>query len=227
MKGATRNRFNRRSTARSLIQFILFVSIVHGARGYELQNDPRLPDDLRIKATSIRYVGTTQVDIFDKKYTGSIFSILANVKVETLEGVPDLEVYEVVPAEYEIAVIDDSSKIIHNELIEKIYSTWSAKQLSSIDLYYFYFSLKSNQYALTVIPAIVNQPITYYFFWVNGRVFKVIFKSFKQKAGLGALDAFTFDNLRIRLGDSEVKAYQVPFSIPKAFLALHKQGFFK
>jgi hypothetical protein len=213
-------------SAMQLIQVILLVSFLYGDIGYGAQKDSNLLDDVRIKAASIEYSGITEVEIFDKKYAGSLFSIAANVNVETVEGFPDLEEYEVVPAKFEIIVIEDKSKIIHNELVEKIYNTWSKKKLYSDDLYYFYFSLKADQYVLSIIPSGV-EIAKYYFFWVNGRVFKITFKSFGQKSGLGPVSAFTSENLRIRLANSEMKAFQFPFSIPKHFLELYKEGFFK
>jgi len=207
---------------------IVLLQCALAANGYALQADPGLPEDIQIINGSVKYSGTTQIEIFGQKHVGSVFSIAANVKAETEEGFPNLEVYEIVPAEFEIIVVEDKSKTIHDALIERIYDTWSKNKLYSVDLYYYYFSIKSGQYVLTAVPAAVAEiRAGNYFFWVNGRVFKVVFKSFKGKGGFGVVDSFASDNLRIRIANVEVKAYQVPYRTMKDFVKLYNEGFFK
>jgi hypothetical protein len=107
-----------------------------------------------------------------------------------------------------------------------MYDLWSRKELFSGE-YFFDFSVKNNNYVLSVMPDLVNVK-SFYFIWVNGRAVKVAFKGFrdKEKGGWGVMDGFTTDNLRIRVADAEFRAYQYPLRPHKKFLDLYKRGFF-
>jgi hypothetical protein len=40
--------------------------------------------------------------------------------VETEEGFPNLEVYETVPADFEIITVEDKDKTVHDALVERV-----------------------------------------------------------------------------------------------------------
>jgi hypothetical protein len=154
--------------------------------------------------------------------------LTTKVKVQTLSAIgagKELQVYELKPANFEIFVIEDKDKTIHNAFVQTMYDIWSKKQLYSGE-YFFDFNTKDNEYALTAMPDLVNVK-EFYYIWVNGRVIKVVFKGFQEESGgWGVMDSFTSNNLRIKIANTEFKAYQFPLGFRKSFLKLYKAGFF-
>ncbi|MDT5123995.1 MAG: hypothetical protein QOC96_3477 [Acidobacteriota bacterium] len=186
-------------------------------------------ENLRFAADNIIYSGTEQISVFGKDYLASKFSLIVNVKVQTLCAIGSIntEVYEQVPADFEVFIVDDKDRNIHDTYIREMYGLWNKKELFSGE-YFFDFSIKGNNYVLSSMPSLVNVN-SFYFVWVNERVVKVVFKGFRDKAkgGWGVMDSFTSDNLRIQIADAEFKAYQYPLRPQKRFIELYKKGFFK
>lgn len=185
-------------------------------------------ENLRLDAADVTYFGIEQISILGKLYTASKFSVSATVQVQTFcaIGTVNTEVYERVPANFEIFVVEDKDRSIHDTLVRTMYDLWSRKEWY-LGESFFYFSMKDNHYVLTSMPGSVNVG-GFYFFWVNGRAVKVTFKGFqnKEQGGWGVMDSFTSDNLRIRVANTEFKAYQPPFGPQKSFLKLYRDGFF-
>jgi hypothetical protein len=185
-------------------------------------------ENLRFAKADVTYSGNEQIDILGKQYSASKYLISATVKVQTLcaIGTINTEIYQHVPASFEIFVIEDKDKNIHDAFVQTIYDLWSRKKLYSGESF-FNFSTKGKHYVLTSMPGSVNIK-GFYFFWVNGRAVKIVFKGFQEKrqGGWGVMDGFTDDNLRIKVADAEFKAYQFPLSPQKKFLKLYREGFF-
>ncbi|HEX8844841.1 MAG TPA: hypothetical protein VF791_09375 [Pyrinomonadaceae bacterium] len=185
-------------------------------------------EDLRLSASAISYSGTEQISFMGKSYPASNFSLTTKVQVQTLcaIGTVSTEVYERVPADFEISVVEDRDKSIHDAFVRAIYGLWSSKELYSGE-HFFDFGMKGNQYFLTSMPGSVNLE-GFYYVWVNGRLVKIVFKGFQNKGqgGWGVMDGFTADNLRIRISDAEFRAYQFPLRHQKRFLKLYQAGFF-
>jgi hypothetical protein len=182
-------------------------------------------ENLRFADADVTYSGDESINILGEQYSASKYSMSATVRVQTVcaIGTVNTEVYQRVTASFEIFVVEDKDKSIHDAFVKTIYDLWSRKELYSGESF-FDFSAKGSHYVLTSMPDLVN----FYFFWVNGRMVKIVFKGFreKQQQGWGVMDSFTADNLRIRVADAEFKAYQFPLSPQKKFLKLYREGFF-
>ena len=172
------------------------------------------------------YSGSEQINVLGQPYLASKYSLTATVKVQTLcaIGTINTEVYERVSANFEIFITEDIDRFVHNAFTRTMFDIWGKNELYSGE-YFYDFSIKGSDYLLTAMPNLANVK-DFYFLWVNGRVVKIVFKGFQNGEGWGVMDSFTSDKLRIRLSDSEFKAYQFPLSAKKRFVKLYKSGFF-
>jgi len=185
-----------------------------------------------LAAPDIAYAGSVETDVFGKLYRASKYSLVPLVEVQTLcaIGAVNTEVYERVPANFEIHVVEDKDRGIHDEMARKMYDIWNRKEIYSGE-YYYWFNAKDAEYSLTALHRSENLSglNSQYFIWVNERLIKIAFKGFvnKEQGGWGVVDSFTSDNLRIWLAGAEFKAYKFPLKVEKKFLELYKKGFFK
>jgi len=189
-------------------------------------------ENLRLAAPDIAYAGSVETDVFGKLYRASKYSLVPLVEVQTLcaIGAVNTEVYERVPANFEIHVVEDKDRGIHDEIARKMYDIWNRKKIYSGE-YYYWFNAKDAEYSLTALHRSENLSglNSQYLIWVNERLIKIAFKGFvnKEQGGWGVVDGFTSDNLRIWLAGAEFKAYKFPLKVEKKFLELYKKGFFK
>jgi hypothetical protein len=185
-------------------------------------------ENLRLAAPDIAYAGIEETDVFGKLYRASKYSLVPFVEVQTLcaIGAVNTEVYERVAANFEIHIVEDEDRSIHNEMARKMYDIWNRKEIYSGE-YYYWFNAKDGAYALTALPDSVNVK-GLYFIWIKNRLIKITFKGFvnKEQGGWGVVDGFTADNLRIWLAGAEFKAYKFPLKVEKKYLELYKKGFF-
>jgi hypothetical protein len=188
----------------------------------------RALENLRLAAPDVAYAGIEETGVFGKLYKASKYSLVPLVEVQTLcaIGAVNTAVYERVAANFEIHIIEDDDRSIHDEIVRKMYEIWNRKEIYSGE-YYYWFNAKNGEYALTALPNLVNVK-GLYFIWVNKRLIKITFKGFenKEQGGWGVIDGFTYDNLRIRLAGAEFKAYKYPLKVEKKFIELYKKGFF-
>jgi len=191
--------------------------------------DYRPLENVRLAADDVTYAGSEQIEILGKSYLAIKYSMVAKIRVQTLcaIGTVNTEVYETFPANFDILVVDDKSRILHDSYVHSMYALWSRKELYSGE-WYFDFGIKDDRYVIAAMPDLVDKK-GFYFIWVNGRVIKFVFNGFRDKdaGGWGVMDSFTSDNLRIRIGDAEFRAYQYPLSARKKFLKLYRAGFFR
>jgi len=216
--------------------FIVLLTASGAAKGPRLEfrnfsskgPDYKALENLRLAAPDIAYAGIVETDVFGKLYKASKYSLIPLVEVQTLcaIGAVNTEVYERVPANFEIHVVEDEDRGIHDEMARKMYEVWNRKEIYSGE-YYYWFNAKDAEYAMTALPdrAEVNG---LYFIWVNKRLIKITFKGFvkREQGGWGVMYGFTSDNLRIWLAGAEFKAYKFPLKVEKKFLELYKKGFF-
>jgi len=184
-------------------------------------------ENLRFAAGDIRYSGPETAEILERQYPGLKYHLTATVTVETSDaiGATYTSTYEKYAAQFEILVVDDRERTIHDAWVKQMYSIWKKKELYSGD-YYFDFHAKDKCYAIAAVPA--NQD-RFYFVWVNGRAIKIAFKGFvnRAQAGAGAIYDFTADRFRISIDNTYVKAYEYPLQPRKRFVRLYEEGFFR
>jgi hypothetical protein len=184
--------------------------------------------NLRLRADDIRYSDSETIDILGKPYSASKYVLMAEVTVETFEaiGATHISVHEKRPANFEIFVVDDRDRGIHDTFVREMYPLWKKNQLFS-GQYLFDFHVKQDHYVLTALPDLVNVK-SFYFIWVNGRAIEIRFKSFENnlEGAWGTMDSFTSDCLRIAIDNTEFRAYQYPFRPQKKFVDLFEKGFF-
>jgi hypothetical protein len=185
-------------------------------------------ENLRFAADDIQYSGSEMVDILGKPYSASRYALKVTVTVQTLcaVGATEMSVYEKLPANFDIFVVEDEARSIHDAFVARMYATWKKQELVSED-YYFDFRIKEARYVLTAMPGLINVK-SFYFIWVNGRAVKIVFKGFESNAkdGWGVMDSFTREAFRISVDGSEFDAYQYPHRAQKRFIKLYEEGFF-
>jgi hypothetical protein len=224
-----------------LVRFLLVILLARGFSmirhfGYGQSNGISLPKELLIKADAVSYIDPKQIDLLGKQFVGSTFSLTAKVRVQTSDSInpggQDLSTYEIIPAKFEIDMVDDNIGAIHDELVSRIYISWSSRDSDRGGGYYFHS--KNKQYVLVLISGLVNKDGCI-IFWVNGHAFKLTFIEFINKGGWGVMDSFIETNFRVRLSNSDVKLYSYFFpdsqntfkEMRKDFLELYESGFFQ
>jgi hypothetical protein len=184
--------------------------------------------NLRFAADDIQYSGSETIDILGNSHSALKFLLTVTVTVETADAVGPVNtsVYEKRRAVFEVFVVEDKERTIHDTFVRDTYAAWKKTELYSGE-YFFDFQIRNNGYVLTAIPDLVNVK-SFYFIWVNGRAVKVLFKGFEDKSngGAGVMDSFTSDCLRISVGDADFVAYREPLHPQKQFVALYEKGFF-
>jgi hypothetical protein len=120
--------------------------------------------------------------VFGKLYKASKYSLVPIVEVQTLcaIGAVNPEVYERVAANFEIHIIEDEDRSIHDEIVRKMYEIWNRKEIYSGE-YYYWFNTKDGEYALTALPSLVNVK-GMYFIWVNKRLIKITSRDLGTKS---------------------------------------------
>jgi hypothetical protein len=220
----------------------LFVILLAGGSsmishfGYGQSYENSLPEELLITADAVSYTGSKQIDLLGKQFVGSSFSLTAKVRVQTSDSINpggrDLSTYEIVPAKFEIVMVEDNIGAIHEELVSRIYNSWNSRNFDRGGGYYF--RSKNEQYVLILTSGLVNKDGCV-IFWVNEHAFKLAFKEFINMGGWGVMDSFIETNIRVRHSNSDVKLYsyfladsQDTFKeMRKDFLELYESGFFK
>jgi hypothetical protein len=185
-------------------------------------------ESFRFSANDVKFLGPSAVDIFDRSYSALTYSVATTVTVETSDaiGATYTSTYEKRPASFEVSVVEDRDRSIHDTFVKEMYSLWSKEQLFS-GQYFFDFHVKNRDYVLTALPDMANGR-SFYFVWVNGRAALIRFKGFERSSdgGWGAIYSFTSDCFRISIDNSEVKAYQFPLRPQTRFVELYNKGFF-
>jgi hypothetical protein len=216
----------------ALLFGLLFLDCALGKPSEKFHDFSRLSPDfsalknLRFSASDVKFLGTNSVDIFDRAYLASTYSVTTTVTVETSDaiGATYASTYEKQAATFEISVVEDGDRNIHDTLVKEMYSLWSKKQLFS-GKYFFDFHLKNREYVLTAIPDMTKGP-SFYLVWVGGRAVQIRLKNWDPLKGWGAEFSFTSDCFRISIDNSEVKAYEFPLRPQTRFVELYKKGFF-
>jgi hypothetical protein len=218
----------------ALLLSLLFADFVVGKQSERFRDfsgkGPKYSslENLRFAASDVDYSGSGTVDIFGRSYSASTYSLTVRVTVETAEalGPTSTQVYEKRPANFEVFVVEDKDRSIHDAMVRSMYVLWKRHQLFS-DEYFYDFHIGNNAYALTALPDLVNVK-SFYFVWVNGRAVKVVFKGFEHNwnGGWGVMDSFTSDCFRISIDNTEFRAYEFPLQPQKRFTKLYESGFF-
>src|SRR5262245_2552814 len=114
-------------------------------------------ENLRLAAPDIKYAGIEEADVFGKLYRASKYSLVPLVEVQTLcaIGAVNTEVYERVAANFEMHIVEDEDRSIHNEMARKMYDIWNRKEIY-LGEYYYWFNAKDGAYTLTAFPDSVN-----------------------------------------------------------------------
>ncbi|MGA3294592.1 MAG: hypothetical protein ABSE45_11495 [Candidatus Acidiferrales bacterium] len=216
----------------ALLLSLLFVDVANGKRSEKFRDfsnkgsEYASLENLRFAAGDITYSGSETIDILGKPYSASKYALTVAVTVETLDaiGATYTSVYEKRPAGFEIFVVEDRDRTIHDAFVKDMYTVWRKKELFSGE-YFFDFHIKNNCYVLTTVPGNVE---SYYFIWVNGHAVKILFKGFENTAGggWGAMSSFTSDAFRISIDNAEFRAYEYPLRPQKRFVELYEKGFF-
>jgi hypothetical protein len=185
----------------------------------------RALEHLRFAATDATYQGTETITVAGVSYSASKYSVRIIVNIETMCGIT-VQAYERVAAIFDILVADDKNNTVRDYYLRAMNDAWGRKEYCSNENC-FDFHVKENFYAISATPQLHNIK-GYYFVWVNSRIVKIVFKGFEDptKGGFGIMDAFTRDNLRMKLGDAELLAYEYGRSPQKRFLKLYRDGFF-
>jgi hypothetical protein len=185
-------------------------------------------EDLRLAVDDITYTGTEPIEVLGKSYTASAYTLDLPLRVQTecAMGPVDSQTYDSFPARFQVLVIDDKDRKIHDAYIRQMYD-FSSKNESRSGTDYFDFNVKRDQYILSSIPEAVEVK-QFFFFWVNERLVKVIFEGFRDpdKGGFGIMNSFSSNHFRVRIKEAEFQALQNEATSAKKFLALYKSGFF-
>lgn len=183
-------------------------------------------EDLRFATSELEFAGTEQIYAFGKELLASKFTTTVKVRVQTMcaVGSGGFQVYEIYPANFEIHVVQDNDRGLHDTLVRMMHDLWTGKEPCP-EGHCFVFNIEGNKYAFSTTPG-TELENSFYHIWVNKRLIRITFKGFQSGGGWGPLSCFTSDVLRIRLGDKEVRAYQFPI-LPKKFLRLYGEGFFR
>jgi hypothetical protein len=185
-------------------------------------------ENLLFASNDIEFLGLESIDILGSPYPARKYSLTVPVSVETAEflGPTTTALYQKRPAKFEIFVVEDRDRGIHDELLKEMYTTWKKKKVISDD-YYFDFHMTNQHYVITAVPDSVEVK-SFYFVWVNGRTVKIVFKGFENgaKGGWGVMGSFTSNCLRISVDNIQFRAYQYPFRVENNFIKLYEKGFF-
>jgi hypothetical protein len=130
------------------------------------------------------------------------------------------------PALFDIQVVDDKDRGIHDAFTLAMYRMQHRKEFISDESSYL-FSHRRKAYSITALHLAVHDDL--FDIWVNGRAARVAFRTYKGNplfGGMGVMHSFNTDHLRIQLADTQVPAYNLPLQVDKTFLRLYEQGFF-
>jgi len=131
-------------------------------------------------------------------------------------AVTNTSIYEKRRADFEILLVDDKDRVIHDALVEDIYATWRRKEPYSGNSF-FDCQTKNSRYVLTAMPDLVNMKL-FYFTSVNENAVKIVFKDFENKpngGGWGVMDSFTSECFRVVVDNTEFRAYEYPLCPPQ------------
>ena len=215
---------------------LLFIDLAVGKQAENFRDfshkgsDYASLENLRFAAADIQYSGSEMVDILGKPYSASRYALKATVTVQTLSALgatTEMSVYEKRPADFDIFVVEDGARSIHDAFVTQMYATWKNKKLFSGDYFFDFRIKKEDRYVLTAMPDLINVK-SYYFIWVNGRAVKIVFKGFESDVqdGWGVMDSYTSEAFRISVDGSEFEAYKYPLRAQKRFVKLYEDEFF-
>lgn len=177
---------------------------------------------LRFASNDVTYLGEGSIEFAGKTYAASKYSLTAVITVQTLSAP---EVYEKVPAKFEIQIADDKDDTARNEIVKQIFDIWSKKEIYSGE-YFFDFISNDTAYAFTATPDLVNVK-GYYYIWLDGRLIKIVFRGLvKESGGWGVMDSFTRENIRLEIDGKLFRPYSFPLGVRKSFLKDFKSGRF-
>ena len=190
--------------------------------------DYRPLENLRLAADEVTYAGAEQAELFGKQYPAAKYGLRASVLVQTMcaIGAVNTEIYERFPAAFELFVVEDRDRAIHDSLTRSMYALWSRDEMFEGGRFYD-FDIKEDKYVLASVPGSAEEKWSLVV-WANGRASKIVFEGFvgEGKGGWGVVDGFVSDNLRLRVGEAEFRAYRYPFGRQKKFTKLYEKGFF-
>lgn len=214
---------------------LILVSSVAGTQSLEFRDfshkGPEYAplENLRFAATDIAYPGSESVDLLGKTYAASknrVPAVTGEV-VETL-GSQRLSGFVKRSASFDIFVVEDTNRAIHDRLVTDMYRELSNRK-RLLGGYPYSFSSKDGQYVVSsVSPRTEEKPFS--ITWANGRAVKVCFEDEKGHDWL-MMDSFASDVFRLSLGNSLLQAYNYPLKADmdfvREFMRLYQQGFFQ
>lgn len=170
----------------SLLLGLLCVYSEAGAQPRTFRDFSRKDSDyaslknLLFASSDIEFSGSENIDILGRSYPARKYRLTVTVTVGTAEflGPTSTAFYQKRPANFEILIVEDRDRGIHDELIKETYTTWKEKKLISDD-YFFDFHMKNHQYALTAVPDLVNVK-SFYFVWSMDAPSKSFSKALKM-----------------------------------------------
>lgn len=190
--------------------------------------DYRPLENLRFAAYNVSYVGVEQTEVLGRQYAASKYEVRAAVRVQIMcaLGAVSTEVYRWTPAVFEVFVVEDGDRGVHDKLARGMYALWNRGELSDGARFYD-FDIRKEKYLLTSVPTAAEEK-EILVVWVNGRAVKAVFKSLVggEGGGWGVKDAFALENMRVRVGEAEFTAYRYPLGFQKTFGRLYERGFF-
>lgn len=186
-------------------------------------------EDLRFRADHVIYRGKGQIAILGKQYETHDYTVEATVKVQTMcaMGAGYSATYQWAPAFFDVQVVDDKDRSIHDAFTLAMYRMQHRKEFISDESSYL-FTRRQNAYSITALHLSSDADNISYDIWLNGRVARVAFRAYKdsQFGGMGVLDSFNTDHLRMQLADTQVPVWDHSLQVDRTFLRLYEQGFF-
>jgi hypothetical protein len=115
---------------------LILVSNVAGAQSVEFRDfshkGPEYAplENLRFAATDITYLGSERVDLFGKTYAASKYRVPATVTSEVAEtvGSQTLSGFVKRSANFDIFVVDDTNRAVHDRLVTDMYRELSNRK---------------------------------------------------------------------------------------------------
>ena len=205
--------------------FFLEATAVASFKDYSVRGgEYRLLENLRLKAKSVEFAGTSNIRILGKDYPASKFKVAASVFVQTICCDRRDDAWGDVVADFDILVGRDESNEAHDAFLKEIYHFWSSNPTDGRTISQYNLTLKIDKYMMFMAPSRHDPNEQYHLVWIDGKYMKIIFNSFQDRDGFGVVDSFWQKNIKFYLGGHRIKPEFMVNSFPSEFLEMYREG---